>query len=811
MSFNTTTGALTGTPTTTAPATVYTVTATNSYGSATRTFTLTVLQSLNPVFTLSSSSETGIVNAVANGFTVNSTGGPIASFAINDTPDGMSFNTTTGALTGTPTTAAPATVYTVTATNSYGSATRTFTLTVRSEFPCSGGGGFLVVNNVVVGRQGLLCVGTAVIPEGIVEIGDHAFQSHSGLTSVQLPNSLERIGVAAFAYSGITSLTIPPSVTSVGNQAFQAAYFLRNLIVSGNPTTPTVFGTSTFLQLALDSLTLGVGDGQVTLENGSETRVLAGLGRASTITLGAGLVSAGKGLQPDTVFERVNDFSSTDLAGSGFDRSIPRYVADPIFTLSSSSETRAVNTAATGFTISGNVGNYSINATPPGMSFNTSTGALTGTPTTVAPATVYTITGFNSASESATQTFTLTVSLFTLSSSSETRMVNTVATGFTINGNVGNFSIDSTPPGMSFNTSTGALTGTPTTIAPATVYTITGIKSESETAIQTFTLTVTAAPVVPAAAPAAPAAAVPVAPAAAVPVAPAAAVPVAPAAAPAAAPKLNAITPIAEKQGKPYVMVNGVETDVKIGAKTNSEGIEVIANGWSLALSVVKSDGKIAPLSTQQSLLLSENQQLTVSGPGFKPNSEVYIYLFSNPILVGTTTTDSKGYFVGAFPMPAGVDEGNHFIQINGISPDNYLRSTTLPAVYEKSKPVVTPPVTPVDTPVAPPAVAPVMKKMVFVVPFASLKYSLSAAQKSGLLASVNKVQASQIEIVGYAQSSKLQPAIALSLDRAIEVKKLISKVAPSAAFSVRGSGPKKQSLCAKHNNECAVVTITQG
>jgi hypothetical protein len=44
----------------------------------------------------------------------------------------MSFNAITGALTGTPTTVASATAYTVTATNASGSATRTFTLTVTS-------------------------------------------------------------------------------------------------------------------------------------------------------------------------------------------------------------------------------------------------------------------------------------------------------------------------------------------------------------------------------------------------------------------------------------------------------------------------------------------------------------------------------------------------------------------------------------------------------------------------------------------------------------------------------------------------------
>jgi hypothetical protein len=88
-------------------------------------------------------------------------------------------------------------------------------------------------------------------------------------------------------------------------------------------------------------------------------------------------------------------------------------LAAPAFTLSSSSETRTVNTAATGFTIAtstgGAIASFAISATPAGKSFSTSTGALTGTPTTVASATAYTITATN-ASGSATQTFTLTVS-----------------------------------------------------------------------------------------------------------------------------------------------------------------------------------------------------------------------------------------------------------------------------------------------------------------------------------------------------------------------------------------------------------------
>jgi hypothetical protein len=94
-----------------------------------------------PAFTLTSSTESRTVNTTATGFTINSTGGAIASFAINATPPGMSFNTTTGALSGTPNTVAAATTYTVTATNASGSTAQTFTLTVLTAIRAIGSTG----------------------------------------------------------------------------------------------------------------------------------------------------------------------------------------------------------------------------------------------------------------------------------------------------------------------------------------------------------------------------------------------------------------------------------------------------------------------------------------------------------------------------------------------------------------------------------------------------------------------------------------------------------------------------------------------
>jgi hypothetical protein len=86
-----------------------------------------------PAFTLSTSAETKTVNTAITGYTISSTGGTIASYAISPAaPAGLTFNTTTGLLSGTPTSTQSATAYTITASNATGSATRTFTLTVTS-------------------------------------------------------------------------------------------------------------------------------------------------------------------------------------------------------------------------------------------------------------------------------------------------------------------------------------------------------------------------------------------------------------------------------------------------------------------------------------------------------------------------------------------------------------------------------------------------------------------------------------------------------------------------------------------------------
>ena len=105
------------------------------------TFTVTLAA---PAFSLSSTTESKTQNVAIAGYTITSTGGTIASYAISPAaPTGLSFSTSTGLLTGTPTAVQSATAYTITATNATGTATATFTLTVTDP-TCATGGACIV-------------------------------------------------------------------------------------------------------------------------------------------------------------------------------------------------------------------------------------------------------------------------------------------------------------------------------------------------------------------------------------------------------------------------------------------------------------------------------------------------------------------------------------------------------------------------------------------------------------------------------------------------------------------------------------------
>ena len=134
LTFSTSTGQITGTPTATLGSTPFTVTVTDNGATATETFVLTVNGAVTATQAVASTVLTQ--DALATAFTPVTGGGGTGTrtFALSGgtLPDGLTFSTTTGQITGTPTATLTLTTFTVTVTDdNSATATQTFDLTVN--------------------------------------------------------------------------------------------------------------------------------------------------------------------------------------------------------------------------------------------------------------------------------------------------------------------------------------------------------------------------------------------------------------------------------------------------------------------------------------------------------------------------------------------------------------------------------------------------------------------------------------------------------------------------------------------------------
>ena len=106
-----------------------------------------------------------------------------------------------------------------------------------------------------------------IIPNSVTSIGDQAFSSRSGLTSVSIPNSVTSIDEKAFygcsgltsvnisnsvetiengvfsGCSGLTSVNIPNSVSSIGSEAFSGCSGLKSITI---PNSVSSIGSEAF-------------------------------------------------------------------------------------------------------------------------------------------------------------------------------------------------------------------------------------------------------------------------------------------------------------------------------------------------------------------------------------------------------------------------------------------------------------------------------------------------------------------------------------------------------------------------------------
>jgi outer membrane protein OmpA-like peptidoglycan-associated protein len=137
---------------------------------------------------------------------------------------------------------------------------------------------------------------------------------------------------------------------------------------------------------------------------------------------------------------------------------------------------------------------------------------------------------------------------------------------------------------------------------------------------------------------------------------------------------------IATPKNAPILQTAGKSDEVVI-VKPNAEntGYIVAAEDWSLAIS---STTKLVQGNTADSsarVVIEKGNTVTTSGTGFKPLSQVDVYVYSTPIWLGAVITDEFGNFTTTLPMPAALAEGDHTFQAQGLTPDDRQRTAAVP------------------------------------------------------------------------------------------------------------------------------------
>ena len=557
LAFNTGTRVLSGMPTT-AGFTMHTYVARDTFGNNdTLMFTITITDpdapDTAPTFgTETVAAQTFTIDTAVNLTLPRATGGNgVITYTLTPaTPTGVNFDAATLVLSGTPSTVAGATTYTYTAGDTDGSAAGTdevsLTFTIAVNAPAAVRPVFFQVASSVFNNydEGGTAVGgpTTFFAEAGTETvvltltgADAAFFSitQAGALSFNpAPDYEMPRGMAPSSSNTNTYRVTVLATASPGGLTQGQAVEVRVVDVVNEENTAPAFpgGTSVTIPTftvgqMIDTLTLPVATGG----NGALTYTLTGALPAGLTFNAAARPPTLTGTPTSTTVAPVymyvandgdDDMTVGDTARLSLSITVNAAPAGtgPAFAAGTTVPAQAyfAGTAIMAVTLpvaTGGTGTLTYTLTPaiPGLTLNPTSRVLTGTPTTVAGATMHTYTATDGDMNTATLMFSITIDAadtapaFAVTSiTAQTYRVNTAITALTLpvatggNGTI-TYTLAPAIPGLTLNPTSRVLTGTPTTVAGATDYTYTaadgdGNEAGTDTATLTFNITVTQAP-----------------------------------------------------------------------------------------------------------------------------------------------------------------------------------------------------------------------------------------------------------------------------------------------------------------------------
>ena len=505
ITLNSATGALAGTATASSAGVALTFTVTDSGDpsqSASATLNLIVSAAPPNALSITTVSLPGAQVGTPYSVTLAASGGTTPyTWAITSgtLPAGLAFNTATGVISGTPTATSAGTALSFMVTDAGAPPqTRTATLTLGVSAP-----------TVVP-----LTITTTALPAGQVgQVYSAALAATGGttpyawaITSGALP-----AGLSFNTASGLISGT-PTAGTSGGALTFRVTD-------AANPAQTTTANLTLLIAPALAITTTSLSAARVGTPYSTTLAATGGTKPYSWVVSGplpAGLsFNDASGILSGTPTAAT---AGTALTFSVTDSGNPVQNASTTLTLVVSVATLAITSTSlpsaqvgvlysTALSTSGGTKPYTWVLTgtlPAGLSFNTATGTISGTPTMISAGSSLTfkVTDSGTPAQSSSKTLTLTVSAATLSVSTISLPTGQVGKSYTTTlvaaGGTTPYTWSVTgtlPAGLSFNTTSGLLSGTPSTSTTgvALTFKVTDSSKPAQNASRTLTLVIAAA------------------------------------------------------------------------------------------------------------------------------------------------------------------------------------------------------------------------------------------------------------------------------------------------------------------------------
>jgi streptogramin lyase len=548
LAINSATGAITGTPTTAGTYPV-SVTATDSLTPTHQTASQPVTIVIFTKLTLScNAAATGIVGTAYSSSPCTAAGGnsPYA-YSATGLPPGLSINAATGAITGTPTAAAPFAV-TVTVTDSvtptHQTASQPVTITIFSKLilncgpggqvivgtglssPCSAAGG---VSPYVWAASGLppgvsissstgqitgapTAAGTFLVIVTVVDSTTPTSQTSTQQFSVLVIAKLNLIcGSSAAGTVGVVYSTgpcsssggTPPYIWSASSLPPGLSIDANTGTISGTPTLAGLYAINVSVndsagspQGASQQINILINPTKLTVTCGTVPQGTVGTAYSLGCSASGGTppyVWSGSGLPPGlSVNSSTGAVGGSPTTAGSFTGSVTvtdsttptkQTLSQPVtivinpnkLTITCASAAQGMVGAAYTLSCSASGGTvpyaFSGSGLPPGLSVDPATGAVTGTPTTAGSFTASVTVTDSTTPTKQTQSQPVTILILPtkLTITCGTVPQGTVGTAYSLSCSASGgtlpytFSGSGLPPGLSVNSSTGAVSGTPTT------------------------------------------------------------------------------------------------------------------------------------------------------------------------------------------------------------------------------------------------------------------------------------------------------------------------------------------------------------